>query len=247
MSSLALRPSVVLSVVLHAGVLVGVAGGGGRGHADRDAVVLAFERIEVGGTTDAPEVPASEALPDDVQIEPPVEVEPLPTEPPLPPVDAALAPDEAPLPDADARPAPAPSPTTPTRSRRAAPEAAPAPSVAIAPLAAPPSAPSVVGAAEVTTFATAQPTNRPPAYPDVALRAGWQGVVWLLVDVGPDGRVAALAIERSSGYEVLDAAATDAVRAWTYAPRLVGGVPTLDRLRLPVRFAPRSSGPVDGR
>ena len=248
---LPLRPSVVLSVVLHAGVLVGVGSGGGRGTADRAAVVFAFEQVAVGTPIAAVEVPATDARLDDLRIEAPVEIEPTPTDPYLPPVDATLAPDETPATvPPPALPSPmAPSPTARTRPARlvATPPsaAAAAPSVP-APSVAAPSRASVLGAAQVTTFSTARPTNRPPAYPDAALRAGWQGVVWLIVDVGPDGRVATLVIERSSGYEVLDAAALDAVRAWTYAPRLVDGVPTLDRLRLPVRFAPRSVASAEG-
>jgi protein TonB len=210
MSRLALRPSVLASVILHAGALVGAtAFAAGRGVADRDAVVLAFEAVDLGAAFDAPEV-ATPPPPDELRIDEPVVVEPTVAEPPLPPDDEAPRLDETePVADDVAPPLPVPSPTA--RAQRA-------------------------GAAQVTTLSRAHPTNRPPRYPDEALRAGWQGVAWLLVEVGPDGRVTNVALERSSGHAVLDAAAVEAVAGWTYDPRLVDGVPAPDRLRLPVRF-----------
>lgn len=250
MSRLALRPSIVASVLLHAGALVGAtAFAAGRGAADRDAVVLAFEAVDLGAAFDAPEVPAVEPPPDDLRIEAPVVVEPVAAEPPLPPDEAPLPPlDEPVAHDGEAPPLPVPSPTARTRPARPAPApvATPAPAVApsvapaVAPAVAPSAAPSVAqraGAAQVSTLSRAHPSNRPPPYPEAALRAGWEGTAWLLVDVGPDGRVANVVLERTSGHDVLDDAAVTAVLGWTYDPRLVDGVPARDRLRLPVRFS----------
>lgn len=260
MRRLALRPSVLASVVLHAGALVGATAlAAGRGPVDREAVVLAFAPMDVGAAFDAPDVPSVERPPvepppDELRIEDPVVVEPAPAEPPMPPEEAELPPlDEAPAPRTDTDPLPVPSPTARTRAtptavapREPAPQAQPVRRTAVAPVAPavsrplpPPLPPSVAqraGAAQVTTLSRAHPTNRPPPYPEAALRAGWEGTTWLLVDVGADGRVANVVLERSSGHDLLDAAAVEAVATWTYDPRVVDGVPAPDRLRLPVRF-----------
>ncbi len=62
--------------------------------------------------------------------------------------------------------------------------------------------------------------NPPPDYPWLARRRGWQGVVAIFVHVDSAGAVTAAAVARSSGHEVLDQAALEAVRGW----RFRGGV-----------------------
>jgi len=49
-------------------------------------------------------------------------------------------------------------------------------------------------------------------YPPLARRAGWEGTVLLAVTLDPDGVLAAVRVERSSGYEILDRAAADTLR-----------------------------------
>ncbi|MBN1917397.1 MAG: TonB family protein [Verrucomicrobia bacterium] len=78
--------------------------------------------------------------------------------------------------------------------------------------------------------------NRPPAYPVIARRQGWEGTVVLDVDVLADGRVSAVTVACSSGHEVLDRAATDAVRRWLFRPAMRLGEPIADAVRVPVRF-----------
>lgn len=91
----------------------------------------------------------------------------------------------------------------------------------------------------------AQPAARPPLpqpptprYPKLARSRGWQGVVWLEVAFGADGRQLSSDVVDSSGYPLLDQAALDALRDW----RLSGDALQLAsngqyRARLPVRFA----------
>jgi protein TonB len=62
-----------------------------------------------------------------------------------------------------------------------------------------------------------------PIYPDIAQRANVQGVVILECVISPAGRVAELKILR--GVPLLDQAALDAVKQWTYKPTLLDGVP----------------------
>jgi len=78
--------------------------------------------------------------------------------------------------------------------------------------------------------------NRPPSYPAVARRRGWEGTVLLELQVLADGRVAEVTISESSGHEVLDEAAARAVRRWRFEPALHFGKPTASTVRVPIRF-----------
>ncbi|MEJ2458228.1 MAG: energy transducer TonB [Novosphingobium sp.] len=64
---------------------------------------------------------------------------------------------------------------------------------------------------------------KPPVYPLEARRRHEQGVVKLLVLVGPDGRVDDIEIADSSGSKALDRAALRAVRHWRWKPAAHGG------------------------
>jgi TonB family protein len=78
--------------------------------------------------------------------------------------------------------------------------------------------------------------NPPPVYPPVARERGYEGTVYLRVQVRQDGRVGQLAVDRSSGYEVLDLAAADSVKAWTFLPARKDGRPVMSWVLLPVKF-----------
>lgn len=58
--------------------------------------------------------------------------------------------------------------------------------------------------------------NQPPEYPMLARRRGWQGVVAIFVHVDSNGQVSLAAVARSSGHDVLDQAALQAVRGWRF-------------------------------
>src|SRR5208337_3413866 len=60
--------------------------------------------------------------------------------------------------------------------------------------------------------------NREPVYPDAAVRRGQQGVVILLIQVSPEGLPSLVDIARSSGFNLLDRAARDAVATWRFVP-----------------------------
>lgn len=78
--------------------------------------------------------------------------------------------------------------------------------------------------------------NRQPAYPPVARRRGWSGTVLLKVLVDAKGRVADLAVERSSGHRLLDRAALKAVRQWLFLPATEDGVPMAMWVSVPITF-----------
>jgi protein TonB len=73
-----------------------------------------------------------------------------------------------------------------------------------------------------------------PVYPDVAMKAGVQGIVIIEATVDARGRVANATVLR--GLPVLDEAALEAVRKWVYTPTLLNGVPTPIILTVTVSF-----------
>ncbi len=78
--------------------------------------------------------------------------------------------------------------------------------------------------------------NRPPAYPSLARKRGWQGKVLLEVDVQIDGMVKSIQINKSSSYKLLDREALDAVSKWRFSPGLKFGEPVPMKVIVPIHF-----------
>lgn len=92
-------------------------------------------------------------------------------------------------------------------------------------------------AATTATEAAPLRANSPaPSYPAEALRYGWEGEVWLKVDVSRKGTVQKISIDRSSGYPLLDRAASKTVEQWQFEPARVGQEATEGSVRVPIRF-----------
>lgn len=81
--------------------------------------------------------------------------------------------------------------------------------------------------------------NTRPSYPLAARLRGYEGVVLLSVDVSAEGRVGELSVKRSSGYEILDRSALEAVRSWTFEPARRLGQPVRMQVDVPVKFVLR--------
>jgi protein TonB len=81
--------------------------------------------------------------------------------------------------------------------------------------------------------------NRRPAYPELAQRRGWTGTVYLELDLDPTGRVTAVRLIKSSGHDLLDRAAIDEAKSWTYTPATLNGRPIAVTVPIPVNFALR--------
>ncbi len=79
-------------------------------------------------------------------------------------------------------------------------------------------------------------TNPAPRYPEEALRYGWEGEVWLKVDVDRSGAVYRVRVDRSSGYPALDRAALKTVQRWLFEPARIGNEAVDATVRVPVRF-----------
>jgi periplasmic protein TonB len=87
---------------------------------------------------------------------------------------------------------------------------------------------------------SAQPryhTNPKPDYPIPSLRRREEGIVLLNVQVQADGTPAAISLNRGCGHPLLDRAALDAVRRWTFEPARAAGVPVSSLVVIPVRFS----------
>ncbi len=78
--------------------------------------------------------------------------------------------------------------------------------------------------------------NRPPPYPRMARRRGYEGTVLLEGLVNRSGRVGDLRVFSSSGYPLLDDAAKAAVEKWLFEPGRRGDEAVPTWVRVPIRF-----------
>jgi len=78
--------------------------------------------------------------------------------------------------------------------------------------------------------------NALPRYPERARQLGWQGRVLLRIWINKQGKVFQVQVEESSGYPLLDAAATTSVRGWNVKPAQRDGQPVAGSWLLPIRF-----------
>jgi protein TonB len=75
-----------------------------------------------------------------------------------------------------------------------------------------------------------------PRYPESARRAGIEGVTLLRIRVLENGRVGDVFIEKSSGSDDLDNAASEGVKEWRFEPARRGREPIPSWVLLPMRF-----------
>ncbi len=75
-----------------------------------------------------------------------------------------------------------------------------------------------------------------PRYPGKARRAGWEGTTVLKVRVDPKGAPERVAVDRTSGFDILDAAAVEAVQRWRFHPARRGRDAVPSWVRIPVAF-----------
>jgi protein TonB len=75
-----------------------------------------------------------------------------------------------------------------------------------------------------------------PSYPRLARRMGWEGSVVCRLAIDSDGAVSTVAVDRSSGRDVLDEAAVSALRRWRFRPATADGDRVPSELRHTVTF-----------
>jgi protein TonB len=154
-------------------------------------------------------------------VEPPPVIDELAAKPPQP---------EPPKPKVQA-PKPKPKPVPPRTEPTPAPKLeTPPPPVRTAPPA-PEPAPLVPPSASAGYL-----KNPAPDYPPLAQQRGWEGTVLLRVRVLPSGSPAEIQVQRSSGHDVLDAAATRAVKRWSFVPAKRGDQPQEGWVTVPLDF-----------
>ncbi|MFI3155050.1 MAG: energy transducer TonB [Methylococcaceae bacterium] len=78
--------------------------------------------------------------------------------------------------------------------------------------------------------------NPKPDYPSLAKNRGWQGKVMLKVQVSEEGQSTAVEIERSSGYDILDESAIEAIKQWRFTPAMHGETPIASSVIVPIIF-----------
>lgn len=204
--------------------------------------------------------PAPEAAPTppatDRAEAPPAAAQPLATEDaPASPAEEAPSVPPAPEPRDErqqAVPLPPPPAPQPPRPERLAAQAPPVPqpfaegvrlNAGSAALPDPSAGARALGAVLPPSAAPGQ-RNAPPEYPAESRRRGEEGIVRLVLRVGPDGRVEAAEVAESSGFPALDRAAVEAARRWRYRPAMQAGIAVAGTLTTAVHF--RLTGP-DGR
>ncbi|MGR9014944.1 MAG: energy transducer TonB [Gammaproteobacteria bacterium] len=79
-------------------------------------------------------------------------------------------------------------------------------------------------------------SNPKPKYPGIATSRGWEGSVRLLVKVSAEGDSEQVTVQRSSGHEVLDEAAIEAVERWKFIPAKRGDTPVSSSVIVPINF-----------
>ncbi len=78
--------------------------------------------------------------------------------------------------------------------------------------------------------------NNQARYPMAARRMGWEGKVVLSVEVLANGSPGQIKLHQSSGHEVLDNAALQAVRGWRFIPARQGGQAIAKEFLIPIPF-----------
>lgn len=79
--------------------------------------------------------------------------------------------------------------------------------------------------------------NPKPVYPPLAVNRGWEGKVLLRVSVSAEGTPLSVSIHQSSGHELLDDAAVEAVEKWKFIPAKKGDKAVPCIVIVPINFS----------
>ena len=88
-----------------------------------------------------------------------------------------------------------------------------------------------------STLAIPQEGNPKPPYPALARRRGYEGRVWLEMEVLASGKVGKIWVKESSGYEILDRSALKTIQDWRFIPARFGNIPVRSTVIVPVTFS----------
>jgi len=123
------------------------------------------------------------------------------------------------------------APVMPAPPAEEAKPAPPPPSVA-----APSPRPATEPIFEPPRYNAAYLSNPPPAYPMAARRRGIEGTALVHAEVSPEGACLRAELKKSSGAEMLDQAAVEAVRKWRFVPAKRGSVAVVAWVEVPITF-----------
>lgn len=98
---------------------------------------------------------------------------------------------------------------------------------------------ALAGATEKPVLVDAPRFLSPPAaphYPRLARRKGLEGTVTYEVWLDEQGRQIKLMLKDSSGTQMLDAAALQAIEKWKFSPHKINGLAIAQRVLIPIKF-----------
>ena len=98
--------------------------------------------------------------------------------------------------------------------------------------------PAAASAADSKPHVDTSGANMQPAYPASALPNKESGAVVVAAKVRPDGTVAAVMVDQSSGFIDLDNAAANAVNGWKFVPATHDGQPVQGTAEVLIVFTP---------
>lgn len=75
-----------------------------------------------------------------------------------------------------------------------------------------------------------------PQYPDLAIRAGLEGTVYVKVLVNKEGKVDKAVMVKNDGMTVFDEPAISAAKQWVFTPAIMNGHPVKVWVMVPLRF-----------
>jgi protein TonB len=160
---------------------------------------------------------------------PPPKVTPKPPEPPKP--EPKVKPKAKPVPRPLLQPQPAAE-----RVMEQAPEPAPVVAAQAGPVIEAPARAETAPVVEAPRFNAAYLNNPPPVYPLPARRRGIEGRVLVRAEVQADGSCSRAELKKTSGSELLDQAALEAVRKWHFVPAKKGNQAVTAWVEVPITF-----------
>ena len=163
--------------------------------------------------------------------------------PPAPP-EPRVVPLQPPPPKVERQPKPVvekaiSAPTPVPVMRPVAEQAAQQAPVAVAPPAPPspaPLQPAAEPVIEPPRYHAAYLSNPPPAYPLAARRRGVEGTVLVRAEISAGGECQRAELKKTSGHEMLDQAALEAVKKWRFVPAKRGSQAVVAWVEVPITF-----------